>query len=118
MDKKPDIGKYAGKAADAAAGTIVGAVGLAAKIIVTVLLVVLTTVLLLGCIFAFYVKTCLVEDLEVSLTDYKLSETSIIYCETSPGVYEELATLHGGENRIWVDLKDVPDHLVKALVAI
>ena len=118
MDKKPDIGKYAGKAADAAAGTVVGAVGLAAKIIVTVLLVVLTTVLLLGCIFAFYVKTCLVEDLDVSLTDYKLSETSIIYCETSPGVYEELATLHGGENRIWVDLDDVPDHLVKALVAI
>jgi penicillin-binding protein 1A len=118
MDRKPEIGKYAGKAADAAAGTVVGAVGLAAKIIVTVLLVILTTILLLGCVFAFYVKTCLTEDLDVSLTDYKLSETSIIYCETSPGVYEELATLHGSENRIWVDLNDVPDHLVKALVAI
>lgn len=118
MDRKPEIGKYAGKAADAAAGTVVGAVGLTAKIIVTVLLVILTTILLLGCVFAFYVKTCLTEDLDVSLTDYKLSETSIIYCETSPGVYEELATLHGSENRIWVDLNDVPDHLVKALVAI
>lgn len=118
MDRKPEIGKYAGKAADAAAGTVVGAVGLAARIIVTVLLVILTTILLLGCVFAFYVKTCLTEDLDVSLTDYKLSETSIIYCETSPGVYEELATLHGSENRIWVDLNDVPDHLVKALVAI
>ena len=118
MDRKPEIGKYAGKAADAAAGTVVGAVGLAAKIIVTVLLVILTTILLLGCVFAFYVKTCLTEDLDVSLTDYKLSETSSIYCETSPGVYEELATLHGSENRIWVDLNDVPDHLVKALVAI
>ena len=118
MDKHSKLKIDAGKAADTAAGTVVGAVGLAAKIVVTVLLVVLTTVLLLGCIFAFYVKTCLVEDLDVSLSDYKLSETSIIYCETSPGEYEELATLHGGENRIWVDLEDVPDHLVKALVAI
>ena len=69
MDRKPEIGKYAGKAADAAAGTVVGAVGLAAKIIVTVLLVILTTILLLGCVFAFYVKTCLTEDLDVSLTE-------------------------------------------------
>ena len=86
MDKKPDIGKYAGKAADAAAGTVVGAVGLAAKIIVTVLLVVLTTVLLLGCIFAFYVKTCLVEDLDVSLTDYKLSSPPVSSVNMAPTV--------------------------------
>ncbi len=118
MDKHSKFKINAGKAADTAAGTVVGAVGLAAKILVTVVLVVLTTTLLLGCVFAFYVKTCLVEDLEVSLSDYQLSETSIIYCETSPGEYEELATLHGSENRIWVDLDDVPDHLIKALVAI
>ena len=60
MDKHSKLKIDAGKAADTAAGTVVGAVGLAAKIVVTVLLVVLTTVLLLGCIFAFYVKTCLV----------------------------------------------------------
>ena len=44
--------------------------------------------------------------------------SSIIYCETAPGEYQELATLHGSENRIWVDLEDIPDYLVKALVAI
>lgn len=118
MDKEPKFKFHAGKAADTAADTVVGAVGLVAKIIVTVLLVILTTTLLLGCVFAFYVKTCLTEDIDVSLSDYQLSESSIIYCETSAGEYQELATLHGTENRIWVDLEDIPDYLVKALVAI
>ncbi len=120
MDKEPRNKKLetAGKAADTAVSTVVGAVGLAAKIVVTVLLVILTTTLLLACVFAFYVKTCLTEDIDISLSDYQLSESSIIYCETEPGVYKELATLHGVENRIWVDLEDIPDYLVKALVAI
>ena len=118
MDKEPKFKLHAGKAADTAADTVVGAVGLVAKIVVTVLLVILTTTLLLACVFAFYVKTCLTEDIDVSLSDYQLSESSIIYCETSVGEYKELATLHGSENRIWVDLEDIPDYLVKALVAI
>ena len=120
MDKEPRNKKLetAGKAADTAVSTVVGAVGLAAKIVVTVLLVILTTTLLLACVFAFYVKTCLTEDIDISLSDYQLSESSIIFCETEPGVYKELATLHGVENRIWVDLEDIPDYLVKALVAI
>lgn len=118
MDKEPKFKLHAGKAADTAADTVVGAVGLVAKIVVTVLLVILTTMLLLACVFAFYVKTCLTEDIDVSLSDYQLSESSIIYCETSAGEYKELATLHGSENRIWVDLEDIPDYLVKALVAI
>lgn len=118
MDKEPKFKLHAGKAADTAADTVVGAVGLVAKIVVTVLLVILTTTLLLACVFAFYVKTCLTEDIDVSLSDYQLSESSIIYCETSAGEYKELATLHGSENRIWVGLEDIPDYLVKALVAI
>ena len=118
MDKEPKFKLHAGKAADTAADTVVGAVGLVAKIVVTVLLVILPTTLLLACVFAFYVKTCLTEDIDVSLSDYQLSESSIIYCETSAGEYKELATLHGSENRIWVDLEDIPDYLVKALVAI
>lgn len=118
MDKEPKFKLHAGKAADTAADTVVGAVGLVAKIVVTVLLVILTTTLLLACVFAFYVKTCLTGDIDVSLSDYQLSESSIIYCETSAGEYKELATLHGSENRIWVDLEDIPDYLVKALVAI
>ena len=118
MDKGPKFKLHAGKAADTAADTVVGAVGLVAKIVVTVLLVILTTTLLLACVFAFYVKTCLTEDIDVSLSDYQLSESSIIYCETSAGEYKELATLHGSENRIRVDLEDIPAYLVPALVAI
>ena len=82
------------------------------------LLIFLTTGLLFACIFAFYVKTTLQDDLDVSLSDYSLSESSIIYYEDNNGEWQELATLSGRENRIWVDLEDIPDYLVKALVSI
>ena len=66
------------KAAGGAAGAVFGAVGLALKILATVLLIFLTTALLFACIFAFYVKTTLQDDLYVSLSYYSLSESSII----------------------------------------
>ena len=107
-----------GKAAGSVAGGVFGAVGLAVKILATAVLIFLTTGLLFACIFAFYVKTTLQDDLDVSLSDYSLSESSIIYYEDNNGEWQELATLSGRENRIWVDLEDIPDYLVKALVAI
>ncbi len=102
------------KAVRTAGSVAAGAVGLAFKIIITVLLIVLTTGLLFMCIFAFYVKTSLVGDLDISLDDYSLSESSTVY--DSDG--NVLATLSGSENRIWVDYSDIPENLEHALVAI
>ncbi len=106
------------KAAGGVAGTVFGALGLAAKILATIVLIFFTTALLFACIFAFYVKTTLQDDLDVSLSDYSLSESSILYYEDANGEWQELSTLSGSENRIWVDLDQIPDHLVKALVSI
>ena len=61
------------KAVRTATGAVTGTLGLVFKIIITLLLVILTTCLLFVCIFAFYVKTSLVDDLDISLDDYSLS---------------------------------------------
>ena len=102
------------RAAQLAGGAAGGTLGLAFKIIITVLLVVLTSALLFVCIFAFYVKTALVEDIDISLDDFALSESSTVY-DNSGNV---IATLKGRENRIWVDYEDIPKDLEHALVAI
>lgn len=102
------------RAARAAGGVLAGTIGLALKIILTVVLVLLTTMLLFMCIFAFYVKTSLVDEVDISLDDFSLSESSTVYDRN--GVV--LATLSGSENRIWVDYEDIPKDLEHALVAI
>ena len=102
------------RVARAAGGAVGGALSLTMKIIVTVVLVLLTTMLLFVCIFAFYVKTSLVDELDISLDDFSLSESSTVY--DSEG--NVLATLSGSENRIWVDYEDIPEDLEHALVAI
>ena len=114
MPRDKNTRNNAGRAARAAGGILGGAVGLTLKIIFTALLVILTTTLLFVCIFAFYVKTTLVGELDISLDDYSLSESSTVF-DSSGAV---IATLSGSENRIWVDYEDIPRDLEHALVAI
>ncbi len=88
------------------------------RALLTVFLVILTTGMLFMCIFAFYVKTCLADDLDISLSDFKLSESSKILYQDSNGNWQELCTLASEENRIWVDYEEIPVYLEKAAVAI
>ncbi len=46
------------------------------------------------------------------------NQTSIIYGKNSSGKYVELTRLHGVENRIWVDLEDIPENLQNAYIAL
>ncbi len=92
----------------------------AVKAVLTVLLVFVTTGLLLACIFAVYVKTCLSEDLDLTPEEMASNMSSRILVETSTGSnqWEELATLYYTENRIWVDYDQIPENLEHAAVAI
>lgn len=108
----------AGKVAEGAANGVFGVAGAVLRVIITVLLIVVTTVLLVACIFAFYAKTCLTDDLDVSLGDFKLAESSVILYEDADGQWQELTTLYSSENRTWVEYKDIPEDFEHALVAI
>ena len=84
----------------------------------TVFLIFLITGMLFACVFAYYVKTCLTPELELSLDDYKLNQSSTIYYQDVSGQWRELVTLAGEQKRIWVDYEDIPWYMEKALVAI
>lgn len=87
-------------------------------VIGTILLIGILTALLFLCIFAFYIKTCIIPTTKLDLSDYALNQTSTIYYEDSEGNWKELTTLHGQENRIWVDYDKIPKYMEKALVSI
>ena len=121
-ESKSKAPKKAGRIAKAAVNvtidTISGTIGSVFKVLGTILLIFLITGLLFACIFAYYVKTCLTPNINISLEDYKLSESSTIYYQDSSGQWQELVTLAGEQNRIWVDYDQIPWYMEKALVAI
>jgi len=120
--KKGDSGKKAlrftlsavGFTVDSAAFTISAFF----KVILSILLIFVLTGLIFSLIFAYYIKSCLTPTLDISLEDYKLSEASTIYYQDTAGTWQELCTIAGAQNRVWVDYDQIPQDMIHAVVAI
>lgn len=117
MDKEK-AKRTAETAANVTARTVGGTFRSVMKVIATIFLIIVTTGLLFVCIFAYYVKTNLSQELGVTLEDMTLNQASTVYYTDSNGQHHELATLHGLENRVWVDYENIPWYMEKAAVAI
>ena len=116
MDKKE--AKTATKAVSTTAAAVSHIFRSILKVLATLILILITTGLLFTCIFAYYVKTNLSDNLDVSLEDMTLNLASTIYYTDASGNNVPLASLHGNENRIWVDYKNIPKYMSQAAVAI
>ena len=88
------------------------------RLVGTILLILLITGLLFSCIFAYYVKTCLTPELDITLEDYQLSEASTIWYQDLAGQWQEGVTIGGDQRRIWVEYEDIPKYMEQALIAI
>ena len=53
-----------------------------------------------------------------NIKNYKLNMTSVIYVKNQEGNWEEYQRIHGDENRIWVDIEQIPQKLIDAFIAI
>jgi len=111
--------KIAGKTAGAAGMTVRGVL----KILLTIMLIFLMTGLLFMCIFAYYVKTSLTEDIDLSLEDYRVKLSSTIWYQDPDAMgtdeeWKELTMLYSDVNRIWVDYEQIPKNMEHAVVAI
>ena len=101
-------------------GSIVGGIVLGIlKVLATVIVVGALTAGLFYRTFMKYVDTVLAPEADVDLSAYTLKQSSTIYYQDkATGQWVELTKLHGDENRTLVDYRQIPDHVVKALVAI
>ena len=89
------------------------------KLLVTVLAIGVLTAGMFYRTFMKYVDTVLEPEMDVDLSAYTLKQSSTIYYQDkATGEWLELTKLHGDENRTLVDYRQIPDHVVKALISI
>ena len=89
------------------------------KVLLTILLIGLLTGVLFMCIFAYYVKTTLTDDIDLSLEDFNVNESSrILYQDKASGEWKELTMIQSDEKRIWIDYDQIPQDMLDAIVSI
>ena len=91
--KKPH---FVFKAADVTVELISSIFSTIFKVFGSILLIFIITGMLFACVFAYYVKTCLTPNLDLSLDDYKLNQSSTIYYQDAGGEWREVMTI--GQN--------------------
>ncbi|MCI6054283.1 transglycosylase domain-containing protein [Dysosmobacter sp.] len=88
-------------------------------VLMTLVLIGVCTSAMMAWIFMKYAETTLTPVLQVNADDYTMNYSSFIYYQDkASGEWVEYQTIHGTENRIWVDIEDMPDALWQAAVAI
>jgi len=114
-----DKAKRAAKATAVVGGRTVGdIVGLVFKAIGTVLLLGLTTGAIFSVIFALYIRTTLEPQIDISLEDFSLELTSVIYeFDHEVEEWREAVDVESGEVRFWVEYEDINRYFIYAAVA-
>lgn len=90
-----------------------------AMVLLTILLIGMTSAAICGMVFAVYINKYVSNDVEIYLESYRLNQTSFIYyIDPETGNEAELENLHGTEDRVWVDLEDIPKQLQLAFISV
>ena len=119
--RKTDISKYTDKIdvrpkKQSAAGAFFSALG---RILLTVLTVAVIAGVIVGVSLGIYIFKLANEPTGIDLNARSLNLSSFIYTmNPDTGEFEEYQTLYGTENRIWVNLNEMPDYMPKAIIAI
>lgn len=94
--------------------------GTAGRVIGTILLVFVLTAAIFAGIFSAYINSSMRGRVEVYLDEFETKvSTELYYQEPSSGEWTMYHTLFlDSENRIWVDLEQIPKDLQKAVIAI
>ena len=94
----------------------------ALKVILSIFLVGVITVCVVVGTFLVYIFKFIDPTVDQNLNNLKLEYTSIIYAEdgtdeNGDAKYVELKRLHGSENRLWIDLDQMPKELGNAFIS-
>ena len=120
--RKTDISKYTDKIDvqppknQSGAKKVLSVIG---RALLTIVLVLVIAGIIVGISIGAYVIKIANEPTGIDLNARSLNLSSFIYVENSKtGDFEEYQKLYGTENRIWVNLKDMPKAMPEAIVAI
>jgi len=89
------------------------------RALLTVLLILVVAGVIVGISVGLYVLNIANEPTGIDLNARSLNLSSFIYVENpTSGDFEEYQTLYGTENRIWVDMSEMPKAMGQAIIAI
>ncbi len=94
------------------AGRIVGRVALS-----LLLVLVLAGSMVVGAV-GIYITAFVDDEIDFDLNNLQLHYTTLVYARDSKDQWQEVANLHGTENRVWVDYSEFSPYLPNAIVAI
>lgn len=86
--------------------------------IASMLLVVIITMCIVAVGLTVYVMQFAENSFDIDLTDVELSYSSFIYAYDSAGETVEVKRLNTDENRVWVDIETIPQHVLDAVVSV
>lgn len=89
-------------------------------VLVSIALIALVSVLIVGGYFSIYMLAYVNGKPKVDVADFKANQdqTTIIYANDANEQLIELARLHGEQNRVWVNLDEIPVTLQNAYIAL
>ena len=90
-------------------------------VVATLLLVALITGSFLACFAAVYIKNVILPQADTDMAAYGIGmnlSSIIYYIDPVTGQEVEYETLHGDQNRVWVEYNELPQNLINALVSI
>lgn len=88
------------------------------KVLGTLILIGAVTGAILASFAAVYIKNYIVPKADIDVGDFSLDLSSKMYYTDSNGTRQELRTLYGGSNRVWVTYDKLPKYLIDATIAI
>jgi len=92
--------------------------GVILKSILSVFLIIIITGSICLMAAAVYITRYIDTDMDMTITSTELNYSTQLYASNSQGGQAVIYTLHGEQNREWVDYEDIPDYLKKAITAI
>ena len=119
--RKTDISKYTDKidVSPKKQSGVGGFFSVLGRILLTVVLVLVVAGIIVGISLGIYVMKIANEPTGIDLNARSMNLSSFIYVENKDtGDFEEYQTLYGTENRIWVNLSEMPKAMPQAIVAI
>lgn len=84
------------------------------KVLGTLLLMGAVTFSILASFAAVYIRTTIIPKADVDFGDFSLELATKLYYTDDTGNRQELRTIYGGANRVWVAYKDIPQYLIDA----
>lgn len=95
------------------AGDIALTVG---KVLGTILLVGAVTGAILACFAAAYITSYIIPKADLDIGDFSTDLSTTMYYTDETGTQQELRTIYGGANRVWVKYGDLPENLINATI--